>query len=103
VGMEGNGPMAGDPVASNVVIAGTDPVAVDMVAARVMGFDWRRIPTIREAYAVSYLPLTKTRPEDVEVASDVPEWQGNFLEIERRQFLQFRPHFGWLGHIEYSR
>lgn len=103
VGMEGNGPMAGDPVASGVVIGGTDPVAVDMVAARVMGFDWRRIPIIREAFTLRHLPVAKIQPEEVEVVSDVPEWQGRFAEIESRRFLQFRPHFGWLGHIEYGR
>lgn len=39
IGMEGQGPMQGDRVNSNVVIVGDDPVAADTVAARVMGFD----------------------------------------------------------------
>jgi len=102
VGMEGNGPMAGDPIASDVTIGGTDPVAVDMVAARVMGFDWRKLPVIREAFAFADLPITTTRPEDVEVVSDVLEWNGRFLDIENREFLHFRPHPGWVGHIEYE-
>ncbi len=103
VGMEGAGPMAGDPIASGVVIGGTDPVAVDMVAARVMGFDWRKIATIREAFAPRALPLTRTAPEDVSVVSDEAAWSGRFLEIEDREFLRFRPHFGWRGRIEYER
>jgi len=102
IGMEGNGPMAGDPIASNVTIGGTDPVAVDMVAARVMGFDWRKLPIIREAIGLVDLPITRIRPEDIEVVSDVPEWNGRFLDIENREFLHFRPHPGWVGHIEYE-
>lgn len=102
VGMEGAGPMAGDPIAAGVVITGTDPVAVDMVATRVMGFDWRKIAMIREAFVDRPLPVTRIRPEDVEVASDDPRWNGRFLDIENRDFLHFRPHFGWTGRIEYE-
>jgi uncharacterized protein (DUF362 family) len=36
--MEGNGPDAGDLVNMNLIIAGTNPLATDMVAANVMGF-----------------------------------------------------------------
>jgi len=39
VGMEGRGPVHGRPVEMNTIIAGTDPVATDATAARVMGFD----------------------------------------------------------------
>ena len=39
IAMEGDGPVAGTPVGLNVLMAGTDAVAVDTVAARVMGID----------------------------------------------------------------
>jgi uncharacterized protein (DUF362 family) len=103
VGMEGAGPMQGDPVESNVVIAGSDPVAADMVAARVMGFDWRKIPVIREAFNLKEYPITFASPEDVFVESNVSEWTGSFLDVESREFLNFEPHFGWKGHIEYEK
>jgi uncharacterized protein (DUF362 family) len=103
IGMEGAGPMAGDPIESGLVICGSDPAAVDMVATRVMGFDWRRIAMIREAFSDRALPVTRVRPADVEVVSDNPEWSGRFLDIEDRDFLHFRPHFGWTGRIEYER
>ncbi|MCR4391266.1 MAG: DUF362 domain-containing protein [Candidatus Acetothermia bacterium] len=38
VGMEGDGPVDGEPVDHRVAFAGTDPVAVDAVAADLMGF-----------------------------------------------------------------
>lgn len=37
-GMYGTGPSDGKPVHSDLIIAGTDPVAADAVAARIMGF-----------------------------------------------------------------
>jgi uncharacterized protein (DUF362 family) len=43
VGMQREGPRHGTPVALGVVVAGTDAVAVDAVAAAVMGFDPLRI------------------------------------------------------------
>lgn len=103
IGMEGMGPMQGEPIESGLLVGGTDPVAVDMVATRVMGFDWRRIPMIREAFTLDTLPITRLRPEDVVVHSDVPDWNGRFVDIEDRKFLRFQPHFGWAGEIEYRR
>jgi uncharacterized protein (DUF362 family) len=101
LGMEGDGPMGGIPINSNVIICGEDPVAVDTVASRVMGFDWRKIPVIREAYNVQNLPVTKIPIENITVISDEPKWCGKFIEIENQDFLHFTPHFGWKDHIEY--
>ncbi|HIE54204.1 MAG TPA: DUF362 domain-containing protein, partial [Chromatiaceae bacterium] len=39
VGMEGDGPTAGTEVPHRVALAGTDPIALDAVAAYLMGFD----------------------------------------------------------------
>jgi uncharacterized protein (DUF362 family) len=50
VGMEGEGPVDGTPVQMNLIIAGTDPVATDATAARIMGFNPYEIKHIRRAY-----------------------------------------------------
>ncbi len=39
VALEGNGPKSGRPRICNLVLSGADPVAVDAVAARIMGLD----------------------------------------------------------------
>lgn len=49
IGMEGRGPVHGQPVKMNTIIAGFDPVATDSTAARVMGFDPNYISHIRLA------------------------------------------------------
>jgi uncharacterized protein (DUF362 family) len=49
VGMEGNGPISGEPIASGVLLFADDPVAADTMGATLMGFDPERIPYISEA------------------------------------------------------
>jgi uncharacterized protein (DUF362 family) len=50
VGMEGNGPVRGDPVQMDLIIAGKDPVATDATACRAMGINPYEITHIRKAY-----------------------------------------------------
>jgi uncharacterized protein (DUF362 family) len=49
VGMQGNGPISGEPVESGVLLFADDPVAADTIGATLMGFDPERIPYIAEA------------------------------------------------------
>jgi len=46
IGMEGNGPIQGTRKAACVLVAGSDPVAVDATACRVMGLDPARVSYI---------------------------------------------------------
>jgi uncharacterized protein (DUF362 family) len=46
VAMEGDGPHNGDPVNLGLIIVGKDPVATDTVAATIMGFDAKKIPSL---------------------------------------------------------
>jgi ferredoxin len=49
VGMEGNGPGSGDPRRIGAVLVGQDPVAVDVVAADLVGCAPEHLPVIRAA------------------------------------------------------
>ena len=49
VGMEGNGPISGTPIAAGLLVFGDDPVATDVTAATLMGFDPEKIDYLREA------------------------------------------------------
>jgi uncharacterized protein (DUF362 family) len=95
---EGNGPMSPDPKPCGVVLAGTHPVAVDTVAATLMGFDWQRLRLLQSAFAMRELSFVSFQPADVEVASNQAEWHGPLVRMEAT--FQFRPHFGWTGAIE---
>lgn len=50
VAMEGRGPVGGTPVQMDLIIAGSDPVATDSTACRIMGFEPREISHVRKAY-----------------------------------------------------
>jgi uncharacterized protein (DUF362 family)/Pyruvate/2-oxoacid:ferredoxin oxidoreductase delta subunit len=54
IGMEGNGPGSGEPRQIGVVIAGEDPVAVDVVSSSVVGVASEKLPVIRAAVAAGY-------------------------------------------------
>jgi uncharacterized protein (DUF362 family) len=49
VGMQGNGPIQGDPVNAGVLVFGTDPVATDTVAARLMDVDAAKVTYLQQA------------------------------------------------------
>jgi uncharacterized protein (DUF362 family) len=98
IGGEGNGPMAPDPKPCGVVLSGTHPVAVDWVAAELMGFDWQRLRLLRHAAAMRALNCTSFEPGAVEIRSDRAAWAGRLHDV--RETLHFRPHFGWVGAIE---
>jgi len=61
--MEGNGPTAGELVAMNIIIAGTNPLATDMVAAYVMGFEPDEIPHFVLAGSVGLGPKSRVEIE----------------------------------------
>ena len=62
--MEGNGPVQGSPVDLDLLILGTDPVAVDSTMARMMGFDPERIPMLRVAQDAG---IGTTRPDHIAI------------------------------------
>jgi uncharacterized protein (DUF362 family) len=100
---EGEGPLAPDDVPLGVVLAATDPVALDLVAVRLMGFDERRLPKVSQ-------PMTETvlRVTDVRAAADVAVGEVPAATFERRMLQlddvraarRFAPHAGWVGHVE---
>ncbi len=98
VGGEGNGPMSPDPVACGVILAGTHPLAVDCVAAELMGFDWSRLRMLARAFDMRAPSFASFRPGEIEVVSNEPAWCGGLAAVAGA--CRFRPHFGWVGAIE---
>ncbi len=96
---EGNGPMGSDPRPAGLVVAGAEPVAVDLVCARLMGFDYRRLPVLYRVLENHTFPLASFSPEDVMLRSNVDEYCGTLADL-RGRLLAFEPHFGWKDHIE---
>jgi uncharacterized protein (DUF362 family) len=78
--MEGEGPTGGSLVPMNVIIAGTNPLATDMVAAAVMGFGVNDVPTLMWGHRAGLGPASLS---GVEV-------RGESVESVRRPLV--RPH-----------
>ncbi len=63
----GAGPRTMIPIRKDLILAGADSVAIDAVAARLMGFDPMKIPYIRLAHEDG---LGVGRPQEIEVKGD---------------------------------
>lgn len=101
VGGEGNGPLDPTPRPAGVILAGANPVAVDLVAARLMGFDYRKIPMLYRVLDGHPLPLACCEPASVVMCSNDSQYDRPLRELRDRG-MSFRPHFGWEGRIELS-
>jgi len=102
---EGEGPLAPADVPLGSVIAGADPVAVDLVAVRLMGFDESKLPKLRGPMEDEGPRITAVRSAaDVEVG-EVALVSGN---AETRTLdditttTAFEAHAGWIGHVEHA-
>jgi len=87
VGLEGEGPIGGEPKPAGVLIGGFSPLAVDGLGARVMGFDPQKIRSLEKARELTAFRLGPTGWQDIHVLGPVPH-------------LAFLPPRGWLGFIE---
>jgi uncharacterized protein (DUF362 family) len=97
---EGRGPLNPDPVRAGILIFGMHPASVDATCAYLMGFDPDRIPIVRQSFRCRHFPLAEWNWSDVSVISTQPEWNGLLKEIPEKSTFHFKPHFGWVGHIE---
>jgi uncharacterized protein (DUF362 family) len=70
IGMEGKGPWSGDPIRSNVLVAGYDLVATDAVAAQLMGYVAQEMPIFRRAIQAG---LGDADLESIELVGDAIE------------------------------
>ncbi|MBU0717604.1 MAG: DUF362 domain-containing protein [Planctomycetes bacterium] len=96
---EGNGPLDPTPKQTGLIVAGGNPLAVDLACARLMGFDYERIPMLKCALDEHSLPLASFGHEDVVGRSDDPRFDVRLADMNGSLF-RFEPHFGWKGHVE---
>jgi len=98
---EGNGPMSPDAKPCGVILAGTHPVAIDCVAATLMGFDWQKIRLLRESFRIRELNFVAFPASAIHAVSNHTPWNGTLERLDDP--FDFRPHFGWVGAIENKR
>lgn len=102
IGGEGRGPMNPDPKAAGIIIFGTDAAVVDATSAVIMGFEPSKIPIVRQAFRCCHFAISNATWQTIQCISNHIPWNRRLEEIKSVETLQFEPHYGWKGHIEYS-
>jgi len=97
---EGDGPVTVDAKRCGIIVAGFNPVTVDTVCAEIMGFDYRKLRMLERAWTIKDYPLVDHATSEILCKSNVRDWDGVFDKLKGAKHLAFRPHFGWVGHIE---
>lgn len=83
---EREGPMEQSTKNMGVVLGGENPVYIDVVAAKLMKYDYRKIPIIRQAFVNRWWSLTDKKAEDITYSSNK-----SFDSISQ----YFVPSYGW--------
>jgi len=99
IGGEGCGPLTPDPKSAGVLIAGENPLAVDLVATRLMGFDPLKIKIYSQVLENREYKLGLQGTDEIVIVAEDIEWR-HCLSDKISRFLQFKPHPGWIGRIE---
>lgn len=95
---EAEGPLAPHPVNLGLCTFAASSAFADLVHAYLMGFDYRKIPAIREAFGSFRYPLVSSRPERCKV-----RYNGSLYSPEEAARIlgqRFEPAKGWKGRIE---
>jgi len=97
---EGNGPEAPDRKDVGILVMGANPVAVDAVCAKMMGFDWEKIPTIRTRLDEQFR-ICDFGYDNIQVKIDTHRVsKKSFLKLGERIHSGFAPPIGWRGKVE---
>lgn len=97
-GGEKEGPMRNSAKKCGVLLAGYNPVAVDLVSSMVMGFDYRKIPTLKYAMGGKKHPLFCGIPDDIRVLAEGVRCP---RDVYDKYNCHFVPADGWENYVEY--
>lgn len=65
-GLDGNGPMTGNPVELNWFAASNSLGAFDLIVSELMGFEWQKVGHLKMAHKYGFIP----NREDIEILGD---------------------------------
>jgi len=98
VGGEGDGPLLAMPKPCGVLLAGMSPLAVDICATRLMGFNYELFAQFGRGLRVKKFPIMLHDVRAIKCLSNVPEWCD--ILSKDGSMLKFQPPSGWEGNIE---
>jgi uncharacterized protein (DUF362 family) len=94
------GPLHAYPKPIGLLVGCFDPVLVDRTCAQLVGFDYKKIPSIIKSFNIKDMPITPDEYKPLSVVSNIMEFNGALEKIKLDSQMRFTPHFGWKGHIE---
>lgn len=98
VGGEGDGPLNPNSKKCSVIVAGFNLCAVDLVCARIMGFDYKKIKILN--YILNQKDLFKIDINKIRVFGNNNNFKNLFDKKNKDKYFNFEPPSGWKGFIE---
>ncbi|MHA1395883.1 MAG: DUF362 domain-containing protein [Promethearchaeota archaeon] len=91
---EKNGPLKPSIKKAGLIIFGIDPVMIDLGISKIMGFNYKKIPSINNSLKLKKFLLSEFSPEDLIFFSNKSYWDKRKL-TEINKNLNFLPPDGW--------
>ncbi|MBU0678807.1 MAG: DUF362 domain-containing protein [Verrucomicrobia bacterium] len=96
---ENEGPLESTPKPFGSIVAGFNPVCTDVVTTTLMGFDYRKIPQLRDLFSIPRWPLAPCSADEMKLMAEGREIP--FGEISGSPYrADFAPAEGWVGYVE---
>jgi uncharacterized protein (DUF362 family) len=90
---QGDGPLSPQPLLLNLLFAGNNAACVDWFGARLLGYDPRLVPIVREAFGNFRWPISTSQPEEINLSGD---WgTGKLDQIKLRETSTVVYPAGW--------
>ena len=96
---ESEGPLSPRPRNCGILIAGSNPLVTDLICCSVMGFDYRKIPTLSCGLGIKKYPLFGFSIDEIVVLTNI-YGQVKFSDLTNKYNFHFTAPNGWQGHIE---
>ena len=99
VGGEGEGPLSPSAVHAGILLFGDDVALCDWAAARLIGFDPRKLPILNKAFGKAPFVISNVDP-----VLEPLFFNGrteSLVDVIASNTMPFKPPQGWLGHVEF--
>ena len=90
------------PCSYGILMGSVNPLAMDAVAAAMMGFDIDKIKKITEGFRIKSLPLASYQMNEIDILRNLQAKSiDNIYRLQ--EYHNFIPSFGFRGHIEINK
>jgi len=96
---DGNGPLSPRIRREGIMLAGSNWLAVDLCATRLMGFDYDKIPMLKRALSLSRWQLMDFGVDQIKLLTNEKAFKNAFIDREGR-YLDFMPSPGWMKTLQ---